>query len=184
MAKEGERMEIIERAQKWAARGHAGVKRKFTDLPYIVHPEAVVQTVSLYSDDEEVLAAAWMHDLLEDVPEITPRIMENWFGKRVTDLVVEVSKVSTLSCGNRKVRVLMDLHHYAAASTEGKLIKLADTLHNLPTMIRDNPDPSYYVREKKTLVDHIGNDYPVLSSIIYEVIRDYEIVLDSASKVG
>ena len=52
-------MELLEKAQRWAAKGHLGVYRKFGNIPYIVHPEAVVEIVSQVTDDNDVLAASF-----------------------------------------------------------------------------------------------------------------------------
>ena len=57
---------LIEKAARIAIRAHEGQKRKESDLPYIVHPFMVSLKLSKYSFRDEVLAAALVHDVLED----------------------------------------------------------------------------------------------------------------------
>lgn len=61
-------MTLSERARIFATQAHAdaGQKRKFTDEPYIVHPAAVVELLMSANPSEEMIAAAWLHDVVED----------------------------------------------------------------------------------------------------------------------
>lgn len=167
-------MERIEKAQRWAARGHKGVERRYTGLPYIVHPEAVAEIVSQLTDDPDVIAAAWLHDVVEDVEDVSFGDIHREFNHKIAEYVYEVTKISRPKDGNRAARVRLDEDHYARASKWGKVIKLADCIHNLPTMIRDNPDPAFYVREKKSLLRVIRDGSPLLASIVDHIIDDYE----------
>ena len=71
---------------------HRQQKRKYTGEPYVVHCEGVARIVAEYTSDAEVIAAATLHDVLEDT-EVTPAEMQNAFGQRVTLLVIEVTDV-------------------------------------------------------------------------------------------
>jgi (p)ppGpp synthase/HD superfamily hydrolase len=180
-------MILLEKAQKWAAEGHKGVCRKFGNIPYIVHPEAVVEIVSQFTGDTDVLAAAWLHDIVEDTDKTIDDIRDN-FNDVIATLVWEVSKVSGGSPHTRNNRVVMDVMHYGRASKWGKTIKLADAIHNLPTMIRDNKKfAPKYVSEKKFLLHYIEDGNPLLASILYKIIEDYEkkdlTVFDLYSKI-
>jgi len=167
-------MELLEKAQRWAARGHLGTYRKFGDIPYIVHPEAVAEIIGQVTDDTEVLAAAWMHDLVEDT-QITIDDIKNAFNDRIARLVWEVSKISDGCTCNRDTKVLMNTIHYGNSSKWAKAIKIADSIHNLPTMIRDNPKfAPRYVAEKKFLLTFISDGHPLLASILEMIISDYE----------
>jgi (p)ppGpp synthase/HD superfamily hydrolase len=164
---------LLEKAQKWAAKGHLGVSRKFSDLPYIVHPEAVAEIVSQVTDDEDVIAAAWLHDIVEDTDTTIDEIRDE-FNDYIAQLVQEVTKVSDKSM-TRVKKFWVDTRHYSKASKMGKVIKLADSIHNLPLMIRDNPDFAFiYVSEKKILLDRISDGNPLLASILERIITDYE----------
>lgn len=165
---------LLEKAQKWSARGHKGVNRKFSGLPYIVHPEAVAQIVSEITNNTDVIAAAWLHDYVEDVPGASVLEIKRSFNSQIAMLVWEVSKVSTKESGNREHRVALDRVHYSHGSKWAKAIKIADMIHNMPTMIRDNPKfAKTYIDEKTLLLEVIEGGSPLLASIAYGIIEDY-----------
>lgn len=87
----------IDRALAVAARCHAGQTRKDDPTPYIAHPVAVAMIVSDFTDDEDVVVAALLHDVLEDVPPsvFSADDMTAGFGPRVTELVRGVSEAKT-----------------------------------------------------------------------------------------
>ena len=60
----------IERAAEFAKAAHEGIdqRRKYTNEPYIVHPQLVAEIVSSVTDDEDMICAAWLHDVVEDTP--------------------------------------------------------------------------------------------------------------------
>ena len=72
MADEGrttmEKDNLLNDAVAFAAHAHSGQLRKGTNLPYIVHPMEVAAICASYTDDVEVLAAAVLHDIVEDTP--------------------------------------------------------------------------------------------------------------------
>ncbi len=170
-----EQIGIMEKAQKWAVEGHMGVNRKHSDLPYIVHPEAVAQIVMEITDDYEVISAAWLHDYVEDVEGATYGKIARAFTIHVGELVYEVSKISRLSDGDRRIRVALDREHYSYGSKWGKAIKIADMIHNMPTMIRDSPEfAKTYIPEKESLLEVIKDGSPLLASIAMQIIEDYK----------
>lgn len=79
-------MELINKAIQFAVKAHSGAYRKFSNTPYILHPLEVMTIAGTMTDDEEVLAAAVLHDTVEDAG-ITLAEIEKEFGKRVADLV-------------------------------------------------------------------------------------------------
>ncbi len=80
-------MELFEKALIFAAEKHAGQRRRSTTLPYIFHPIEVATIVSTMTDDQNVLAAAVLHDTVEDTDTTLEEIEAN-FGKRVALLVM------------------------------------------------------------------------------------------------
>ncbi len=137
-------------AQAFAEHYHGIIdqRRKYTDEPYIVHPAAVVAIVRAVPHTPAMLAAAWMHDVLEDTPA-TVEEMRRTFGQEVTSLVEMLTNVSRPEDGNRAKRKAIDLAHLAKASPEAKTIKLADIIDNTNSII--TRDPSFartYLAEK------------------------------------
>lgn len=79
-------MRILEEAIIYATIMHQGKVRKFRNIPYILHPLEVAQILSTVTDDEEIIAAGILHDIVEDTDGTLSEI-EKRFGKRVADLV-------------------------------------------------------------------------------------------------
>lgn len=79
-------MNIIARAKVFANEAHLGQVRKYTGKPYIIHPNAVATMVGATGAEDEVVAAALLHDTLEDTNTTVDDLIEN-FGNRVARLV-------------------------------------------------------------------------------------------------
>lgn len=82
----------IRNAMDFAAKKHLGQERKAGEIPYIVHPYSVATILSKYTDDEDIIVAGLLHDVLEDVKGYRYNDMKRDFGKRVADLVKQVSE--------------------------------------------------------------------------------------------
>ena len=79
-------MELVSEAIAFAVRAHDGMRRKKSEAPYIFHPMEAAVIVGTMSDDQNLIAAAALHDVVEDA-EITIEEIEEKFGKRVRELV-------------------------------------------------------------------------------------------------
>ena len=77
---------ILDKAIVFAVQAHSGMVRKGTKTPYILHPLEAAAIVATMTDDEEVIAAAVLHDVLEDTPVTVNQLIEE-FGQRVTAFV-------------------------------------------------------------------------------------------------
>jgi len=78
---------LIDASLAFAARAHAGQTRKATDIPYIVHPVGVMLIlIEAGENDPEGLAAALLHDTVEDT-EVTLAQIQEAFGARVAEIV-------------------------------------------------------------------------------------------------
>ena len=84
-------MEFVSKAIVFAVKAHDGMRRKKTATPYILHPMEAAVIVGTMSDDENLIAAAALHDVVEDAG-ITLEEVEEKFGKRVRDLVASESE--------------------------------------------------------------------------------------------
>lgn len=129
----------IDRALAVAARCHAGQTRKDQPTPYIAHPVAVAMIVSDFTEDSDVVAAALLHDVLEDVPPsvYSAEDMTAEFGERVTEMVRGVSEEKTAGEETPPWRVRKEgyLATLADDSRECLLISAADKIHNLRSMV-------------------------------------------------
>ena len=79
-------MELVSEAIAFAVKAHDGMRRKKSEAPYILHPMEAAVIVGTMSDDQNLIAAAALHDVVEDVG-ITIEEVEEKFGKRVRALV-------------------------------------------------------------------------------------------------
>ena len=79
-------MELVSEAIAFAVRAHDGMRRKKSEAPYILHPMEAAVIVGTMSDDQNLIAAAALHDVVEDAG-ITIEEIEKKFGARVRELV-------------------------------------------------------------------------------------------------
>lgn len=123
--------DIVQRAQGFATSAHRRInhQRKYTKAPYVDHLAATAKLVATVTDDPATIAAAWLHDTVEDTP-VTIQDLQIEFGEDIANLVLDLTDVSTPSDGNRVVRKSIDLKHLAAASARAKTVKLADLINN------------------------------------------------------
>ena len=99
-----------------------------------------------------MIAAAWLHDVVEDTP-ITVVDIEAEFGLEVACLVSMVTDVSSLSDGNRDIRKGIDRIHLACASPKAQTIKYADILDNITDIVTYDPHfAKVYINEKSKLM--------------------------------
>jgi (p)ppGpp synthase/HD superfamily hydrolase len=122
--------ELVDKAKALATDLHKGHLRKFSRAAYIFHPHAVSFYLRThgYNRDDNLIAAAWLHDLLEDTNYTLEQIVDN-FNNDVALLVYEVTHPNVI--GNRSVRWQADLEHYSGASARGKALKMSDRICNL-----------------------------------------------------
>jgi (p)ppGpp synthase/HD superfamily hydrolase len=112
---------LISEAADFAIEAH---KNQIDDdkLPHFIHTGKVAELVSKLNNKAYVIAAAWLHDVLEDCPDVTYERLVYRFGKVVADLVREVTK-------DKKTKTYPFLE-----TPEGYLIKFIDRAHNLSRM--------------------------------------------------
>lgn len=145
-----------------ACEAHKDAKRKYSGAPYIVHPAAVVEIVRGVPHTEEMLAAAWLHDVVEDTAVSLGQI-KDLFGVAVMTYVCELTNVSQASDGNRETRKALDRAHLAHACAEAQTIKLADLLDNTADIAENDPAfAKIYVKEKRALLEVLQKGDPTL----------------------
>lgn len=134
-------MKLTERARLYATRVHsdAGQKRKFTGEPYIVHPAAVVELLQSVNPTEEMIAAAWLHDVVEDT-DVTLETIGVLFGAEVAQYVEMLTDVRTRRTGGERIaRKNANLIHSARANAEAQTIKLCDLIDNARCVVERDP---------------------------------------------
>lgn len=163
-----------EEALKFAAKAHGEQKRKYSEELYIEHPKRVATIVRTVAHSREMIAAAFLHDVVEDT-EVTLEEIENNFGKQVADLVDELTdeymKVNYPHL-NRKKRKEKEVARQATISTEAKTIKLADVIDNTSDIVNnDKQFARRYVPEMEQLVKVLKGGNEVLYERAHEEIQ-------------
>ena len=155
---------LLERARVFATAAHAAVgqKRKYTGEPYVVHPLEVANIVISVGGTEAMVAAAMLHDVLEDTA-VTFDLLEDEFGEEVAQLVLWLTDVSKPEDGNRSTRKALDRQHSAAAPAEAQTIKVADLISNSRTIVEFDPNfAKVYLEEKRQLLEMLTKADPTL----------------------
>ena len=130
---------ILDRAIIFAVRAHTGTERRGKGYPYIVHPMEAVEIVATMTADQELLAAAALHDTVEDT-DITLDQLRSEFGDRVASLVADESDekyegVSESDSWHARKQAAID--RLARASHDAKMVALGDKLSNMRAIARD-----------------------------------------------
>jgi (p)ppGpp synthase/HD superfamily hydrolase len=146
-------MSLEQKAREFATKAHFGQLRKYSGAFYITHPEAVANLVRSVPHTEEMLAAAWLHDVVEDCG-VTLDDVQAMFGWEVRSMVSGLANQSKPSDGNRETRKLIDLVHTAKASAQAKTIKPADLIDNTGSIVLYDPEfAKVYLEEKRALLE-------------------------------
>ena len=131
--------ELLDRAIIFAVHAHAGTERRGKGYPYIIHPMEAMEIVATMTADQELLAAAALHDTVEDT-EVTVEQLRAEFGERIASLVADESDVmpegmtEEASWHQRKQAAIDRL---AKASHDAKIVALGDKLSNMRAIARD-----------------------------------------------
>jgi (p)ppGpp synthase/HD superfamily hydrolase len=165
---------FISQAIRFAEIAHGRQVRKWTGEPYTNHTKEVAKILvdsGTYLPNT-VIAAAHLHDVIEDTP-VTKLDIELFFGPVVAQLVWEVTDQSRPSDGLRPERKKIDREHVARASREGKNIKLADLISNTSSIVEraEIPFVIMYLSEKEALLHALKDADPKLLEMAWESLR-------------
>jgi (p)ppGpp synthase/HD superfamily hydrolase len=131
---------LVEKAFRVAADAHRNQTRKASDLPYFQHPASVALILARAGfDDDELLAAAALHDTIEDT-DCTIESLTSEFPEAVVNLVLECSEKKIDATGAKipwRARKEAHIAVVREASPYARAIVLADKLHNLSSMVYD-----------------------------------------------
>lgn len=130
---------LLDKAIIFATNAHHNVERRGKDFPYIVHPLEVVAIVSTMTSDQELLAAAALHDTVEDT-DVTLEDIRREFGDRVAKVVENESdkydeKLTVEQSWKERKQAAID--RLRNAPIESKMVALGDKLSNIRAIYRD-----------------------------------------------
>ena len=131
--------QLLDRAIVFAVQAHAGTERRGKGFPYIVHPMEAMEIVATMTPDQELLAAAALHDTVEDT-DVTIEQIRAEFGDRVASLVAAesdevVEGVSEEDSWHARKQTAID--RLARAPHDAKMVALGDKLSNMRAIARD-----------------------------------------------
>ena len=131
--------DLLDRAILFAVRAHAGTERRGKGFPYIVHPMEAMEIVATMTADQELLAAAALHDTVEDT-DVTVEQLRAEFGDRIAELVAAesdafVEGVSEEDSWHARKQAAID--RLARAPHDAKMVALGDKLSNMRAIARD-----------------------------------------------
>ena len=145
---------LIDFAYTFASLAHEKQCRKYTGEPYIVHPVEVARIVASITDDCEMIAAAFLHDTVEDTDVSLDEIRQVGFGSTIARLVDELTDKSRPEDGNRAARKAIDRRNLANASARAQTVKVADLISNTRSIVGHDPKfAKVYLAEKAALLD-------------------------------
>lgn len=128
-------LDLVENAFKFACEAHKEQQRK-TGEPYITHPLAVAIILAEIRTDMESIAAALLHDVVEDT-DVTIEDINNNFGEEVSLLVfgvTKIAKVAYYSKTDRQAENYRKMFFHISQDVRVLLVKIADRLHNMRTL--------------------------------------------------
>ena len=131
--------ELLDRAIIFAVKAHAGTERRGKGYPYIVHPLEAVEIVATMTADQELLAAAALHDTVEDT-DVTVDQLRAEFGDRIASLVADESDEMPAGMSEEDSwhgRKQAAIDRLSRASRDAKIVALGDKLSNMRAIARD-----------------------------------------------
>lgn len=155
--------ELLDRAIIFAVKAHHNTERRGKGFPYIVHPMEAVEIVASITPDQELLAAAALHDTIEDT-DVTVEQLREEFGDRIAELVHSESdqlngEVFTGGANEEETwhtRKQAAIDRLAAAPHDAKIVAMGDKLSNMRAIWRDYQTKGdelwniFHVKDKKS----------------------------------
>ena len=151
--------ELLDKAILFAVKAHHNTERRGKGFPYIVHPMEAVEIVATITPDQELLAAAALHDTIEDT-DVTVEDIRREFGDRVAELVHAESDQFTEGVSEEDRwhdRKHAAIDRLKAAPYDAKIVALGDKLSNMRAIARDysiQGDELWQIFHAKNKADH------------------------------
>ncbi|HSN58825.1 MAG TPA: HD domain-containing protein [Clostridiaceae bacterium] len=134
------KLSILDEAMIFAVNAHSGYMRKGSNIPYILHPMEAAAIVATMTDDEKVVAAAVLHDVVEDT-SVTIEDIKAKFGDYIAELVASETENKRESQSKEetwRLRKQETIEHLMySTSREVKLLTLGDKLSNIRAIYKD-----------------------------------------------
>ncbi len=175
--------ELLAKITDYGDEAHGDQMRKYAPDRYMVHPVRVMEKLRGLTNDKTILAAALLHDVLEDIPvtedemrQFLSTLMTSEEARRTLDLVVELSDVYVKSAYpnlNRRTRKSKELDRLVQTSAASQTIKYADILDNtLEIVDEDRSFAKVYLSEVRQILRKLDKGDPELRSEALAAVED------------
>src|SRR5688572_8506659 len=179
----------LKKITSFSDHAHGDQLRKYSPERYIVHPIRVMETVRKYTEDITILAAALLHDVLEDTPVRKEEVRHFLLDiltvqqtEKTIKIVVELTDVyvrKNYPSMNRRIRKAKELDRLKKISPDSQTIKYADIMDNSMETAEHDPDfAPVYLRESLTLLRHLDKGNAALHAEAVKVVEDASRSLD------
>jgi hypothetical protein len=159
---------LVQAAKLFANRSHHRIEvhRNPARQSAEMHLKFVAEMIASVSNDETMIAAAWLHDIVEDT-KVTIDDIERQFGAAVARIVGELTPVSLPQHGNRIARAAFDRRYFANASSAAKTVKIADLIDTCRDLHKSDPSSfaSYAVEAQELAHVLEGGDARLLARL-------------------
>ncbi len=165
--------DALKKIEQYADKAHGTQMRKYTPERYIVHPVRVMHMCAAYNNRLPILAAALLHDVLEDTP-VTGKELHGFLKTVMSDaeadetlrLVIELTDVyvkEEYPRLNRRTRKQKELERMKDISTDAQTIKYADVIDNCNEIVAQDPDfARVFLRECGNMLQVLDKGNPAL----------------------
>lgn len=174
---------ILEQIKDLADKSHGEQMRRYAPDRYIVHPARIMEICKEYTNDICVLAAALLHDVLEDTP-VTKDEIKNFLmtvmspeqATKTVQLVDELTDIyikANFPYWNRRKRKNKEAERLEKATAEAQTIKYADIIDNAPEIAEMDPDfAKRFLPEYRALLRKISKGNPELYKRAIETVNN------------
>lgn len=166
--------DLVNRARGFAYEMHRQQLRRYTNEPYFVHLEEVAGIVERAGMSEAAIAAAWLHDVVEDCGVDSLFIFVN-FGEAVGVMVAGLTDNPPTPGLNREHRKAKDRERLSNSGAETQGIKCADLISNTSSIVKHDPDfAKVYLKEKRAILEVLTRAPAALLERAWESLRSAE----------
>ena len=164
---------LINDALRFAIKAHGTQRRKYSGEPYVTHLIEVSKILEEYNHTPDMIAAALLHDVVEDC-NVTMDELCNNFGPKIGMYVHYCTNVSAKQDGNRAFRKKMDADHFALGPPESQTIKCADFISNCNNILKHNLEffHSAFKHEKAYMLNILTKADPDLRQRCLQMLED------------
>ncbi len=163
-------MNLLEEVIKFAKEKHKNQKRKFSKLPYFIHPKRIAEKIKQITNNINIIATAYLHDTIEDT-NATYEEINQLFGKEIADLVKELTSdnIEVKKMGKKKYLT----QKMNKMSENAFLVKLVDRLDNIKD-IKDGPQAfkEKYLKETHYILENLNRQINKQHALILDELRE------------